>query len=542
MARSYAKIRLHKDWVYSTEEVLEKYDICANTLTNWIKQGLRRIETARPHLYRGAELIRFHQDRRARGRTQLRHGEFKCVGCKQVVLPEPAKVDVTPSTSSVSWTAITKCPDCSTLAWKILNATECDSLRALQANNTSWDYSDERAATEPAHIGISLPETIRWNPVNEKLVRDWILFAGKYDDKTKLAHLADIRRFEAFIGYKSLSETTTLDAGGYREKLTQGQRGAEDHAPLSASTIRHTASCLAGFFTWLVKHVRQPNLEAVPSYFALRKALHQDLPQSEDRKYVSIETAEKALGLLPQETLLDRRNRAIFAFSYLAALRENALITLRLRHVDVDRKVIWHDGKELRAKNGKSFEIRWFNRTDAFAKVAMAWVAELQNLGARSEDALFPSSTQLSAIPPAAVLSLRTRSAWEPMATASAVDAVFKRASAMIGTKITPHSARHTIAALGDQICRTQAQRKAWSLNMGHNSTATTFGHYGRMTNTAKNEVLEAFDVMDELTREEMLLLINLEMHNISRGSLDYDRAVQVKNRLEMALNSKRRL
>lgn len=42
----------------------------------------------------------------------------------------------------------------------------------------------------------------------------------------------------------------------------------------------------------------------------------------------------------------------------------------------------------------------------------------------------------------------------------------------------TPHSFRKTLAVFGDQVCETMEQRKAWSMNLGHEHLATTVNSY----------------------------------------------------------------
>ncbi|MEP4197262.1 MAG: hypothetical protein ABJL99_16690 [Aliishimia sp.] len=46
--------------VYLTLDMLELYEISANTLTAWIRLGLSRSDSKRPYAFRGAELNRFH--------------------------------------------------------------------------------------------------------------------------------------------------------------------------------------------------------------------------------------------------------------------------------------------------------------------------------------------------------------------------------------------------------------------------------------------------------------------------------------------------
>lgn len=81
----------------------------------------------------------------------------------------------------------------------------------------------------------------------------------------------------------------------------------------------------------------------------LPKALHQSVAPRRAKEYLPLDIALQAAAYLPGNDLLERRDRAIFCLAYMGALRESALITLRLRHVDINAREIDHDGRERRA-------------------------------------------------------------------------------------------------------------------------------------------------------------------------------------------------
>jgi integrase len=55
-----------------------------------------------------------------------------------------------------------------------------------------------------------------------------------------------------------------------------------------------------------------------------------------------------------------------------------------------------------------------------------------------------------------------------------------------------PHSFRHTLAVLGEKICRTPEEWKAYSQNFGHFSPMTTFNSYGPVAPHRQAEILNA--------------------------------------------------
>ena len=93
--------------------------------------------------------------------------------------------------------------------------------------------------------------------------------------------------------------------------------------------------------------------------------------------------------------------------------------------------------------------------------------------------------------------------------SAAPIRGVFKQAFAAAGLPhFTPHSFRSTLAILGERVCKTPEQFKAWSQNLGHESPLTTFTSYGRVELHRQGELIRsagkvapADDKLDRLVR-----------------------------------------
>ena len=53
-----------------------------------------------------------------------------------------------------------------------------------------------------------------------------------------------------------------------------------------------------------------------------------------------------------------------------------------------------------------------------------------------------------------------------------------------------PHSLRKTLAQLGERLCRTPEEFKAWSQNLGHEQVLTTFSSYGEVAADRQAELI----------------------------------------------------
>lgn len=267
MSRNYPKIRPHTHQVYSVEEVMRLYSVSRNTISNWISAGLQPSACGTPQLFHGAELGRFHIARRT-----LRSGEFKCFGCKEAVFPELESLVLGGSGSRIL--ARATCPDCDGLIGKILDKTECDSLKKCLNTNTNLGLSDEDSAQGPVGVvnGTALPAFSAGN--NDRVLHGWQTYAGRYDPKTMAAHLAAIRQFERFVQFRDFQKLTPEDVNAWRRELVARNAKRKEDGGLSRSSVRHRASHLKAFMAWLVHQPGYKNLAGLQEYFALPRAMH----------------------------------------------------------------------------------------------------------------------------------------------------------------------------------------------------------------------------------------------------------------------------
>ena len=52
-------------------------------------------------------------------------------------------------------------------------------------------------------------------------------------------------------------------------------------------------------------------------------------------------------------------------------------------------------------------------------------------------------------------------------------------------------SFRNTLVRLGETVCQTPEQFKAWSQNLGHKKVLTTFCSYGEVENQRQGEIIQ---------------------------------------------------
>jgi hypothetical protein len=124
-------------WCYTIEDVCMLYNVHSNTIYNWIADGLRPIDDLKPRVFRGAELNRFHKERRESKRHKLKPGELLCTSCKRPRYPRPCSIRLTPSCIGAACVQA-RCSACDGPLFRNLGSAELAFwMRQVTHNSTS---------------------------------------------------------------------------------------------------------------------------------------------------------------------------------------------------------------------------------------------------------------------------------------------------------------------------------------------------------------------------------------------------------------------
>jgi integrase len=191
-----------------------------------------------------------------------------------------------------------------------------------------------------------------------------------------------------------------------------------------------------------------------------------------------VEIIHDVVSKMPFESGLQKRDRALVAFTLLSGMRVGAIVSLRLKHVDLETGVITQDSREVATKGSKHITSGFFPVGFEFESIFREWVLHLRELGFQADDPIFPSAEKVR-IDNAFVAGRLSRSFYVETEVARKV---FKRAFIKAGHPYyNPHSFRKTLVRLGQKVCTTWEEAKAWSQNLGHADIVTTNVDYGRI-------------------------------------------------------------
>jgi integrase len=181
---------------------------------------------------------------------------------------------------------------------------------------------------------------------------------------------------------------------------------------------------------------------------------------------------------MPAKTELEKRDRGLIAFTILSGARDDAVASMKIRHVDLERRTVFHDAREGRTKNRKTHISTLFPVGDDFEEIVTDWVSFLtKDKLFGPDEPLFPA-TKIAVGPDGLFGAVGLdRVAWS---NAGPIRHIFRQAFERADLPyFHPHSFRRTLGALGERLCRMPEDFKAWSQNLAHEGVLTTFSAYG---------------------------------------------------------------
>jgi len=351
------------------------------------------------------------------------------------------------------------------------------------------------------------------SPENERIKRAYFTYlkeARRLSEPTIDAAAAAISRFEAYTKYRDFKSFHIQKAVGFKRKLAE-QINRRTGQPLSKQTLYATLRALRAFFHWLAGQsgYRSRLAYADADYFNLSDKETRIAKASSEKVVPTVEQILHVLSRMPTATEIDRRNQALIAFTLLTGARDGAIVSLKLKHLDIAEGKLVQDAREVKTKFSKSFTTWFFPVPGEVQKIVADWVAFLETHKLFGPtDPLFPK-TRVERDDHHAFRAVGlSRAHWS---NATPVRTIFKEAFEHAGLPYAnPHSFRNTLAQLGQRVCRMPEDFKAWSQNLGHEKVMTTFSSYGQVPDERQRDLMRGLARKPEGTAENERLVSEL--------------------------------
>jgi integrase len=333
----------------------------------------------------------------------------------------------------------------------------------------------------------------RHNASNERTKHRYFEFlkeAKRQSEPTVDAAAKALDRFEEHTGWRDFKTFHFQQAIGFKKQLVE-QRSQRSGKELSKATLHSTLTQLKRFFEWLAL---QPGYKSRlqysdAEYFNLPEKDRRVATAQREQKAPTLEQVKHVIEMMPSNTDIELRNRALIAFTLLTGARDSAITSMKLKHIDLIANCVNQDAREVQTKFSKTFITYFFPVGDEIRTIVADWVSYLRkdNLWG-NDDPLFPATRITLGVTRQFEVCGLERDHWS---STSPIRRIFREAFIRAGLPyFNPHSFRNTVVQLGEEKCKTPEQFKAWSQNLGHEKVLTTFVNYGEVACQRQGELI----------------------------------------------------
>lgn len=318
----------------------------------------------------------------------------------------------------------------------------------------------------------------------------WLAEAKGQSRSSTTKAAAAIDQYADWLGNRSFKGFNPDWARGFKRHL---ETDSSNGRSLSASSIDHTLRSLRAFHRWLAdqpgykSRIRHSDAE----YFSPSRMVANSARGTTWRPHPSVEQWRHALSAMPSNTVIERRDRAVFAFLGLTGSRDGAAASLSIGNVDLKAGCVHFRGPAVETKFGKVFTTWFFPVGGGAIEILDSWISELRSdLLLGPHDPLFPKTGVGQGKDRRFEAQGLLREPWSSGVQICRIWQAAFEASEL--PTYGAHSVRHMLTEFGARICRTPEEMKAWSQNLGHEHILTTLRSYGNVPAGRQGEILRS--------------------------------------------------
>ena len=347
---------------------------------------------------------------------------------------------------------------------------------------------------------------LKHNANNERIKRSYFTYlkeAKRHSEPTVDAVAKSLSRFESYNKYKDFKAFHYQQAVSFKNHLAE-QHGQRSGEKLSKATLNSTLTNLKRFFQWLAG---QPGYKSRmqysdADYFNLSDKDTRIATAKREQKAPTLTQVKHVIENMHINTEIELRNRAVIAFTLLTGARDGAIASLKLKHIDLVVKCVNQDAREVQTKFSKTFTTYFFPVGNDIQSIVEEWVNYLIHTKLwGNNDPLFPSTLITVGDSQQFEATGLNRKHWS---NATPIRKIFRQAFTSAGLPyFNPHSFRNTLALLGETMCKTPEEFKAWSQNIGHDKVLTTFYNYGTVSNNRQSEIIKSLSTPQKSINKE---------------------------------------
>ena len=285
--------------------------------------------------------------------------------------------------------------------------------------------------------------------------------------------LKHIREFELFTSFACFTRFNEAVADKYVAHVLARE--------VSLSHINENLRALREFLKWLERQTgyRSKIHYNHIDYLNISDNQRRTAKASEYKQAYQYEQIIATIRQLPENTVIQRRNKAMVSLQALCGLRVGELRTIKIKNLIQEDGCyfVFVNPKDMHVKFAKTRHANFMPLPADIAANIISWRDYLRQQGFGEKEPLFP---QISSRFGQLSLLQSNLTPW-PIKSATTIRDIFKRAFTAAGLPyLRPHSFRHTIARYAERQSPEflNAVRQA----LGHSSIHTTFQSYGELS------------------------------------------------------------
>ena len=352
----------------------------------------------------------------------------------------------------------------------------------------------------------------RLNPANEEIKQDYRFYL-KHQRDFKLNNdsikdkMSKIDKYDEFFNYADFIEFDTNKGIEYYNHLL----GRFENGQLEMSTVLSYLNTIKEFLNWYFdNHKVKSKKTLIASLVTLEpKDEHRRLAQRlEYVEYPSQDEFEQIISF-SEETILDKRDKAILTFLYISGARISAVATATIKSIDEKKMIFFQDPLEgIKTKRSKHIISILLKFDKKYYECIRSWINFLKvECGFRGIDPLFP-----------VVKDVVKKNFMNGEADYRKM--IAKRCRDVLLPEYHPHAFRHAHIYKALSYVRNGWQLRALSQNVGHESLMTILEKYAKMKPEEYMRVLDDMvgdgDVNNELSKFSTDELIEELKHRTS--------------------------
>lgn len=297
--------------------------------------------------------------------------------------------------------------------------------------------------------------------------------ALKKDEKTLVAILKHLREFELFTGFEDFVKFNEAVADKYVAHLFDRD--------LSLSHINDNLRALREFLKWLErqKGYRSKIHYNHIDYLNISNNQRRTAKATEYKQAYQFTQIFTTIRKMPNNTVTERRNKAMVSLQALCGLRIGELRTVKIKNlIEEDGDYfIYVNPKDMHVKFAKTRHANFMPLPADIVQNVIAWRDYLVRLSFASKEPLFPQiSSQFNQFN-----LLHSQITHMPIKSDTTIREIFRHAFEAAGfAYIRPHSFRHTIARYAER--QSPEFLNAVRQSLGHSHIHTTFQSYGELS------------------------------------------------------------